>query len=205
MKFNMIKATVVALGVLCAFQFSACAMLSPANMTTEKSVLDNIPRDLPNQQTHLTTLLVLLPEIQAIYDTTQMAYTTRAHQIAYFSRNEWAGTPSQMMLPLIVETIRDTHYFKEVLSVPDFGRHTYALRSEILDLKQDFISNPATFKLTMRYYLIREMTDQVIATRYIAMSVPMRERTPYAGVTAGNEAAEKMLRELVKFLVEKAS
>jgi cholesterol transport system auxiliary component len=71
--------------------------------------------------------LVLVPETEALYATTQMAYTIQAYQIAYFSENEWAETPSQMIQPLIVETLRHTHYFSEVMSVPDFGRHTFAL------------------------------------------------------------------------------
>ena len=36
--------------------------------------------------------------------TTQMAYSTEAYQIAYFAKNEWAETPSQMIQPLIVKT-----------------------------------------------------------------------------------------------------
>jgi cholesterol transport system auxiliary component len=201
MKFNLIKATWSA---LCILQLSGCGLFSPVNMTTDKSVLDSIPHDLPNEQTRAATLLVLIPQGQPVYDTTQMAYATHAHQIAYFSRNEWAAPPSQMMLPLIVETIRNTRYFSDVLAAPDFGRHTFALRSELLELKQDFTSNPATLKLTMRFYLIRAATDRVIATKNISMSVPMRERTPYAGIVAANEATENVLRALVKFLVEQA-
>jgi cholesterol transport system auxiliary component len=33
----------------------------------------------------------------------------------------------------------------------------------------------------------------------------MREKTPYAGVVAANDAMAKLLRELAKFIVEKAN
>jgi cholesterol transport system auxiliary component len=133
-----------------------------------------------------------------------MAYSTQAYQIAYFTKNEWAETPSQMMQPLIVQTLRNTHYFSEVLSPPYFGRHTFGLRIEILELKQDFTSEPATLQLTMRISLSRDATNQVIATKELSASQPMADRNPYAGVVAANEAMPKLLRELAKFVVEKA-
>jgi cholesterol transport system auxiliary component len=138
------------------------------------------------------------------YATTQMAYSTQAYQIAYFSKNEWAETPSQMIQPLIVKTLRNTHYFSEVLSPPDFGRHTFALRIEILELKQDFTSEPAMLQLAMHIYLSREATNQIVATKELSVREPMPERNPYAGVVAANEAMPKLLRELAKFVVEKA-
>jgi len=167
-------------------------------------MLNNIPLDLPSERTHATTLLVPVPDTTPVYATTQMAYSTQTYQIAYFSQNEWAETPSQMIQPLIVKTLRNTHYFSEVLSPPYFGRHTFALHVEILELKQDFTSEPATLQLAMRIYLSREATNQIIATKELSVREPMSERNPYAGVVAANEAMPKLLRELAKFVIEKA-
>jgi cholesterol transport system auxiliary component len=191
-----------ALIALCVVIFSGCALFSPVKIDTKTNVLSNIPLDLPSETIHAATLLVLVPETEPIYATTQMAYTTQAYQIAYFSQNEWAETPSQMIQPLIVKTLRNTHYFSEVLSPPHFGRHTVALRTEILELKQDFTSEPAMLQLKMRFYLSREATNQVIATKELSVREPMRERNPYAGVAAANEAIAKVLRELARFIIE---
>jgi cholesterol transport system auxiliary component len=191
-----------ALIALCVVIFSGCALFSPVKIDTKTNVLSNIPLDLPSETIHSATLLVLVPETEPIYATTQMAYTTQAYQIAYFSQNEWAETPSQMIQPLIVKTLRNTHYFSEVLSPPHFGRHTVALRTEILELKQDFTSEPAMLQLKMRFYLSREATNQVIATKEWSVREPMRERNPYAGVAAANEAIAKVLRELARFIIE---
>jgi cholesterol transport system auxiliary component len=179
-------------------------LLSPVKIDTKKYVLNRVPLDLPIAQAHAATLLVLLPETDPIYATTQMAYTSQAYQIAYFSQNEWAKTPSQMIQPLIVETLRHIHYFSEILVPPHFGHHTYALRTEIVELQQDFSSNPAILRLTMRFYLSRDVTAQVIATKEMTVQEPLRDRTPYAGVVAANEAMVKVLRELARFTVEKA-
>jgi cholesterol transport system auxiliary component len=190
--------------IACVVLFSGCALFSPVKIDTKKNVLNNTPLDLPSETTHSATLLVLVPETMPAYATTQMAYSTQAYQIAYFSQNEWAETPSQMIQPLIVKTLRNTHYFSEVLSPPYFGRHTFALHVEILELKQDFTSEPATLQLAMRIYLSREATNQIIAAKELSVREPMSERNPYAGVVAANEAMPKLLRELAKFVVEKA-
>ena len=190
--------------IACAVFFSGCTLFSPVNVDTKKNVLNNIPLDLRSERTHPATLLVLEPETTPAYATTQMAYSTQAYQIAYFTKNEWAATPSQMIQPLIVQTLQNTHYFSEVLSPPDFGRHTFGLRIEILELKQDFTSEPAVLRLAMRISLSRDATNQVVATKELSVSQPMSERTPYAGVVAANEAMPKLLRELAAFVVDKA-
>ena len=189
---------------VCLSLFSGCALLSPVKIETKKNVLNKVPIDVSSEKTRPATLLVLAPETNAIYDTTQMAYTTEAYQIGYFSQNEWAETPSQMIQPLIVQTIRNTRYFSEVVSPPHFGRHTFALRTEIQELKQDFTSDPATLQLAMRFELSREATNKVTATKELSVQEPMREKTPYAGVVAANDAMAKLLRELAKFIVDKA-
>jgi cholesterol transport system auxiliary component len=182
--------------------FSGCTLFAPVNVDTKKHVLDNIPLDLPSERTHPATLLVLVPDSMPAYATTQMAYSTQAYQIAYFTKNEWAETPAQMIQPLVVKTLRNTHYFSEVLSPPYFGRHTFALRIEILELKQDFTSEPATLQLAMRSYLSCETTNRVFATKDLSVREPMAERNPDAGVVAANEAVAQQLRELAKFVVE---
>ena len=59
-------------------------------------------------------------------------------------------------------------------------------------------------QLAMRFYLSREATNQVIWTKELSVREPMRERNPDAGVAAANEAIAKILRELARFVIEKA-
>jgi hypothetical protein len=58
--------------------------------------------------------------------------------------------PAQMIQPLVVTALSNTRYFSEVLASPHFGRHTFVLRSEILELKQDFTSEPGTGERPLR-------------------------------------------------------
>jgi len=190
------------LGALCVVLLSACSLFSPVKTETRKSLLDSVPLETPSEKTREATLLVMIPETAPVYATTQMAYSTEAHQVAYFSQNEWAATPSQMIQPLIVETLRNTHLFSAVLSPPDSGRHTLALRTDILELRQDFTSEPATLRLSMRVQLYRESTNQVVATTELSAAEPMTQQDSRAGVVAANKATATLLGELAKFVVD---
>jgi cholesterol transport system auxiliary component len=192
-------------GVLIAtLVVSGCALLAPAKVETSRDMLNKIPLELPQRKTSAATLLVFPPDTKPIYDTTQMAYTTQAYQLAYFSQHEWGGTPSQMLQPLLVKTLENTHAFNAVLTPPYPGRYRYALRTEILELTQDFTSEAATLQLSLRFQLSDGATNRVIATKEISLREPMQQKTPYAGVVAANDATAKALQELAKFVLEKA-
>lgn len=181
---------------------ASCAPFSPAELETEKWVLSKTPLQVPEEQTRAATLLIFAPQARPIYDTTRMVYSARPYQIAYFSKAEWAERPSRMIQPLLVQTLRKTRYFTEVLAPPYAGRYTHALQSEILELRQDFTSSPATLNLVMRFRLSAETLDQVLATREISVREPMLERTSQAGVVAANNATAKVLQELARFVIE---
>jgi cholesterol transport system auxiliary component len=190
--------------VLSIVIFSGCSLFSPVKIETKRHELDAFPLDLPSEKTRPATILVLAPAASPLLASTQMAYSTHVYETAYFSRNEWAETPSQMIQPLIVKTLRSTRFFSDVSSPPDLGRHTFVLRTEILELTQDFISEPAAVKLTMRISLSRETPAQLVAAIELSEREPMREKNPDAGVAAANEALSKLLGELARFVVAKA-
>lgn len=132
---------------------ASCALLFPPRVKIEKAVLDQMPIELPHRESRGATLLVFPPETTPIYDTIQMAYRARPHEVAYFSQREWGETPSQMLHPLLVKTVENTRAFSAVLIPPYRGRCTYALRTEILELTQDFTSESATLVLSLRFQL----------------------------------------------------
>ena len=193
-----------AISALCIVSLSGCSLFTPVDIDTHQYVLGTIPVDLPAERTHTVTLSVLVPETVPAFATPRMAYTSQKYQIAYFTRNEWVETPAQMILPVIVETIRRTHYFSAVRAPPDLGRSTFLLRTEILELNQDFTSDPAVLRLTVRFDLSRETTHQPIAAKAFSVQQQLGERNPYAGVVAANEAVGRLLRDLARFVIENA-
>ncbi len=195
-------AIVVAFGV---GVLPGCALLRPVNVDTSKATLSPAPLGIPRKTNCGATLLVFPPQTQPIYDTTQMAYATQPHQVAYFSRHEWADTPSRMLLPLLVGALQSSGCFKAVVAPPHPHAYTHALRTEIVELLQDFSTQPAVLHLSLRVQLSDDSVGRVIATKEISLRESMPLRTPEGGVTAANVAAAKALQEAVSFALAATS
>ncbi len=191
--------TATLLGVLAA---SSCSVLPPPAAEATKAIITKLPASVPQHAANGATLLVFPPETAALYATTQMAYTTQAYQIEYFSQHEWGETPSQMLLPLLVKTLENTHAFSAVLTPPYEGRYSYALRTGISQLMQDFTVSPPALVFSLRLQLSDGSTNRIIATRTISLRETMRQNTADAGVEAANNAAAKALEEAARFVLE---
>jgi cholesterol transport system auxiliary component len=91
-----------------------------------------------------------------------------------------------------------------VIVPPDASPPAYALRTEVVELTQDFTQDPPQARLALRVRWLDASTGQVIATRDIAQDEPMRQKNPAAGVQAANDATAKVLREVARFALEMA-
>lgn len=193
-----------ALGIVTAcVAVTGCALLSaPPKVIVEKAALTEVPNDVPQWTSRGDTVLVFPPKTTPLYDTTQMAYRTQPYEVAYFSEREWAETPSHMLYPLVVRTLENTHAFRAVLTEPITARYTYALRTDILELIQDFSPDSATLLLSLRFQLTDYRAKNVIATKEVSVREPMRERNSYAGVIAANEATAKALQQMAQYLLQ---
>lgn len=195
------RVILVALGIA---SVAGCALLSPSHTEGTTAVLDKLPAEIPRREPGPVTLLVFPPEARPPYDTTQMAYSIRSYEVAYFRDHQWAATPSRMLQPLLVRTLESTGHFKAVVSPPSADRHSYSLRTEIVELVQDFAAEPAMLRLSLRLRLSDDATGRLVATDEISVRELMRQRTAYAGVVAANDAIARALRELASFVLERA-
>ncbi len=193
----------VALAAIAVTTVAGCALLSPpADGDVTTAMLDKMPSEVTRGEPRAASLLVLPPETPPVYDTTQMAYTVRPHEIAYFSRHRWGETPSHMVQSLLVRTLEATGRFSVVLAPPYTGRYSYSLRTEILELTQDFTAEPPALRLSLRLQLSSEGANGKTVTREISIQEPMQAKTPGAGVIAANEATAKALQEVAGFLLQ---
>lgn len=183
---------------------AGCAALQPVPqppMTTW--LLDRTPAGLPRAAQQLpASLLVYPPQARPVADTTRMAYTLRAHHLAYYSQNEWAESPPKMLHPLLVRVLDGTGRFTGVLVPPRSGASAYALRSEVLELLQDYTQEPPVVRLVLRLQLADERGHRELGTREITVQETMRDKTPAAGVTAANAAVARALLEVAGFVAE---
>lgn len=200
---RVMKAAFHAASVCVALQ--GCTLLSPPKHAIERSVLNQLPTAIPHRDIGGGTVLVFPPATMPIYDTVLMAYRTDAREIAYFSQRQWGATPSQMIQPLIVTTLEKTHSFRVILVPPYVGPYTYSLRTEILDLVQDFTPKSPALVLSLRFQLAGYGASRVIATRDISVREPMLQSNSRSGVAAANEATAKALRQMAEFVLESAA
>lgn len=186
--------------VLCLLFFASCSILSPVKSDPPSAYVLNTVPSIPIQRDKpRSTILVSMPETRPVFNTTQMAYTTKLYRVAYFSQNQWAETPSQMLQPLIVQTLQNTHTYRAVLTPPYSGRYDYVLNTEITQLQQNFTHKPALLQFSLRAQLVSMATNQVIAARQFTVYNPIPKNTPYNGVISANKAAAKVLKQLAAF------
>jgi len=186
--------------ILLSCLLTAC--LSPVNNKPRSTyVVDSLPGDVAKSRKGAGVLLVLSPNARPIYQTTRMAYTARPYEVQYFSENQWAETPSQMLLPLLAETMEATYRFKGVMTPPYSGQYQYVLNTQILSFEQDNVHQPDSFKMAVQANLTKS-NNQLVATKTFSIRVPLSQPTPYGGVLAANKAAKKILADLSSFVVQ---
>jgi len=193
-----------AVQLLAAALLAGCSLSLPLpapEPAMTAALIDRLPANLPQAPRGAATLLVLSPQARPVYDTARMAYSLRPHHIAYYSRNEWAETPPQMLQPLLVRALESTGRFQAVLAPPHSGPYTHSLQAEVLELLQDFDRQPPVLRLVLHVQLA-DAAQRTIASREFVAQQPLEESSPDGGVRAANEAMAQVLREVASFVLE---
>ena len=186
--------------VAVAVLLAGCAF-APAEPPITTSVLDQLPASVPHRAASTTTLIVFPPQARPALDGPQMAYTLQPHQLAYFARNEWAESPAFMLQPLLVRTLERTGAFAAVVSPPQRSLGALGLRTEIVELVQDFSREAPVLRLVLRARLSDEGRNRVLSTREFNADQPMADRSPAAGVVAANAALAQVLEQLAEWVL----
>ena len=192
------------LAIAClTLSMTGCSLLSPVNSNPPSSFLINtVPNVSAEKHTRAVTLLVMPPESVAMFNTRQMAYTDKAYEISYFIDNQWAETPSDMLEPLIVQTLQKTDRYRTIVSPPYVGYYDYLLTTHIIQFEQDLTQNPSIFKIKIRADLTRMSNNRIIASRQFDVEVPIQQIKPYSAVIAANKATAILLKQLATFCTQ---
>jgi len=189
---------------LCMMTLAGCSFLSPVKTdTSNKYLLNKLPDYVPTKKTRAITLLVSMPETRPIFNTTQMAYTRNPYQISYFSQNQWAEAPVEMLQPLLVQTLQNTHHFKAIVTPPYVGLYNYTLNTQLLELVQDYTHRTPLLLMSVKAQIIKTSNNKVIATRQFSVTQPIPQVSPYGGVYAANQATAHILERIAEFCLEK--
>ncbi len=185
--------------ILSMLLLSSCSLFSPVQTDEHLYVLNTLPQINANK-THRNKVIMVAPvETSSLYNTTEMAYTTQAYQIAYFAKNKWAETPAKMLQSLIFQTLEKSHSFKSVVTPIFKGRYDYVLNTQLIELKQDFLKNPSVSKLRLQAQLTDATSGRILRSKAFSIFVPTLQNSPYGGVIAANIAAKQALVQISDF------
>lgn len=191
MKRALVLLSVVAL-------LTACAPLPPLEAMST-FVLD--ARIAPAARTTKSDAVIAVspPRARPGFDTTQMAYVRRSHELEYFTKSRWADTPARMLAPLLVQALDQSGSFRAAVQAPGGVSAGLRIEVEIVRLLQDFEGRPSRVRFALRAHLIEAASRRVVATREFDESENAPSDDAYGGVIAANRALERLLEQLVEF------
>lgn len=149
---------------------------------------------------------VLVVEIGAAgpgLDTRRMAYRERPYELRYYAESQWAAAPSELLRPAVIQALERSQLFRNVVPQDGYVANDYRLEVQLLELIQDFTSDPSQAELTLRAQLSNVESGEVLGTRRITAEVDAPSEDALGGVTAANAAVGEALRQLVQFTAER--
>lgn len=179
---------------------------TPALLQSEASaiktyVLDATIDPRPMAQPSNKVLLVAMPRAQPGFDTPFIAYTRTPLSLDYYTRSKWADVPVRMLVPLVVRALEETKAFDAVVVPPTPAEGDLRLELDIIRLQQEFLEQPSQVRLTVRAKLFDVATRHVLGTQVFEIVEPAPSEDAYGGVQAANAAVEKLLEELMDFVL----
>lgn len=148
------------------------------------------------------TLLVNTPGARSGYDSTRMIYLQKAHEIDYYTENQWVDNPARMLAPLLVQALESTAKYRAVVTTRSAVTADLRLDTEIVRLQQEFFSRPSQVHLTLRVQLTDMRSKSVLAAREFDVTETATSDDPYGGVLAANRAVKTALQQIADFCVQ---
>jgi cholesterol transport system auxiliary component len=149
-------------------------------------------------------LAVSMPRASAGFDTPQMAYQQRAHQLQYFAVNRWLDTPARMLEPLLLQALEQSHGFSAVVRTPSIVAADVRLDTELIRLQQDFSSQPSRVQLTLCVQLVDVSAKRVLASKVFTVVEDAPSDDARGGVIAANRLLQQLLSQVAEFCVSAA-
>lgn len=141
------------------------------------------------------------PEAITHLETDQMFYTKIPYEDKAFAHNAWTSAPSDMIYPLIIQSIQKSRAFRAVSSGAHTESYTYRLDTQIIKLIQNFTVHPSRLDLIINATLVENDTGHILASRLFQYDIPCPSDTPYGGTLAANRASGQFTYDLTRFTI----
>ena len=189
--------------LLASLLLAACGGLPAPKVASQNIyVLEGVPVIQAAQARRDLVIAVRLPRALPGFDTSQMAYVEKPHELNYFVTSRWADTPARMLEPLIAQAIEQTGGFKAVVETSGVIPADVRLDTELVRLQQDFQTRPSRVQFTLRARLVDVRGKRLLAVQEFDEVENADSEDAYGGVTAANRLLQRMLGRLAGFCVD---
>ncbi len=133
------------------------------------------------------------------FDTYKMAYNKGRYQINYFTRNSWIASPTQMLYPLLINSLQQSNNFKGVSSflTPDTTYKVYVYLEKFI---QETITKPQVYIIVATVQIYKQ--GKIINTAHFNVRTVLPYPTPYGGAIAANHASSELISRITQFIIK---
>ncbi len=186
--------------VLCVtLLLGGCSLFSPVETPNKTYLLNPSMGKVRFAHSKDGVILISTPTANPGYDTENMVYTKTRYELKHFAEHSWVAPPTQMLAPLLVQSLQQSGCFKTAAMAPYSGETNYVLNTQLVTLQQEFQDEGSDVRLVMEATLVDNLSHEIIAHRRFQAVVPACQNTPYAGVIAANQAVANVLTQIVRF------
>ena len=188
--------------------FGVCVLLTGCSLTTPikrstvaNYTLTNVSQLKLHKKPSNLTLLISQPTASPGYQTSDMIYAEQPYRLQSFAVNRWIASPAQMLMPLLVQSLKNSGYFKAVVAAPVAVVADYQLNTHLLEFKQNFAKDPSQVIIRIQADLINSKTHLIISSHIFVTTINAAANTPYAGVIAANQSTGDLMQAITRFVV----
>lgn len=185
--------------IFLGFLLVSCAPITPEINNKYKLMAFSRERAVSNK----TDITILVSQSQATpgYQTEQMLYTDKPYQIKAFVKNSWLSPPSGMLTPLIAQSLEYSNFFFAVASGPEADRTDYRLDTQIIEFKQNFLTNPSQIELIVQASITHVDDNRLVSAKTFVLRTICKTNNPYGGVVAANTTLQNFTQQLTNYVI----
>jgi len=124
----------------------------------------------------------------------------KPYQISAFAKNNWVVPPANMLTPLLISSLQNSHYFQTVAVEPALTGASYVVDCKLLALYQDFSVKPSEIVMTVQVNMSTGDNKPVASTQFTQILTASAD-TPEAGVAAANIAASNIIQQITEYVI----
>jgi len=183
---------------LCLCACTALPGLGPAPDIYDLSPKSTFANDLPKVSWQL---VIEEPQAPGALDTTRIALKPTPLEVKYFAESRWAERAPKMVQTLMVVSFENSGKIVSVGRQAVGLRADYVLRSELRQFQAEYAEGVKlpTVRVRLNAKLIREPSEEIIASRTFEQRAPVAADGIEPIVRAFDEALNKVMRQIVEW------